>query len=1057
MSTGIPFFRKIQSELDLNGPTLSMQSQPAPTSTSSAEAYNGTITSLIQETHNGYPVRGYLYYPNSLGSPSNLDVVVLYHGTITSPNTSPADAATTFLQLALNRVNLKDKLIFSVAYPQDAIPIYVNNPDLAAQQFPGLNFSSLLIGDNIVYAEAALLWVKNNLGSYLSSNNIPKTVNKVYTFGHSQGAYLVHRLNTLHAVDGVISNAPGPIDLLSRCSGSQNTVNISCNKINVGFGTTGANPSAYNSRSLKNFLSGTLSPTLFTQALDDDTGDAYGSPQVANMKNIVQVGLSTCTNCAEHTFNYYGSGGTNNTGGGHDAFANNPFVQKDIRKFVGSVGAGIATFIGIGTAIYPPGQSGRKTNTGSITHQWHKVGVGALSDTPSGTITGSGTTTLTLSGLTSPTDNGSEYFCQIGYNPNSLSPNAVNEPFDSTSAALTVLPTISITTQPTDVTIIQGLDAQYSVNASVSDNSTNLLSYQWMLDGVDLSDGSTGDGTISGSRTSVLTISRSTPDLYRVACKVSHLTANPSVVTSNIAKLDVSSATTRAIINFERFGGGTFVAEKGSRDIGKMGGLSFRADAPVGARIIVVYAPEEDIDVKITMGGAAGQTHTVRDEVGGPPGEGGISVFKTTLKRNHEYLIKLGVHEGQGGGPRGGIAAFNSGLAQASTSGGAGGGIAAIYHKAKLIAVCGGGGGGAYDRAGKGGDGGGLQVVGERGTGALGGKGGQTYRQGSLPAGGMTQAGRTGPDDFDTTSPGGGRIGGCTTGSRYWRRLGFSPCQDIPGLTHFINAEGTVNTATAKIERGYKSGQGYRNNGGANRQAGAAAGGAGANGGSAAGASGPNGGGGGSGYASDEVELLSSSVMPTGTMLGGNDGVAFITFEVFRPDEDHVPIIPPRVIDEVAFTVNRNSSRENGITFVKSESQVYPNINLIPGQPNHLAFGAASVFLGPNEGRFVAQMVRGDKYDFWFATAPSPNGFELRLDMSDQYRTGTNSSKRIICDDKSFGFGGLTQLVGGDNDFNDLVITVDQGHFVLNKTGTVNSLNLQPSSSDLQYIYDVTV
>ena len=273
-------------------------------------------------------------------------------------------------------------------------------------------------------------------------------------------------------------------------------------------------------------------------------------------------------------------------------------------------------------------------------------------------------------------------------------------------------------------------------------------------------------------------------------------------------------------------------------------------------------------------------------------------------------------------------------------------------------------------------------------------------------------------------------------------------------MTQFRNAEGTINPQTYSIERGYKSGQGHRNNGGASRGAGGGAGGAGANGGS--GGANSSGGGGASGYASDEVELLPSTVMPTGTMLGGNDGVAFITFEAFRPDEDHVPIIPPRVIDEVAFTVNRNSSRENAITFVKSESQVYPNINLIPGVPNHLAFGAASVFLGPNEGRFVSQMVRGDIYDFWFATAPSPNGFELRLDMSPQYRTGTNSSKRIICDDKVFApqSGGLT---GGDNDFDDLVITVDQGHFVLNKTGTVNSLNLTQASSDLQYIYDVTV
>ena len=80
---------------------------------------------------------------------------------------------------------------------------------------------------------------------------------------------------------------------------------------------------------------------------------------------------------------------------------------------------------------------------------------------------------------------------------------------------------------------------------------------------------------------------------------------------------------------------------------------------------------------------------------------------------------------------------------------------------------------------------------------------------------------------------GGGRIDGCTTGSRYWRNtLGFSPCQDVPGMTQFRNAEGTINPQTYSIERGYKSGQGHRNNGGASRGAGGGAGGAGVNGGS---------------------------------------------------------------------------------------------------------------------------------------------------------------------------------------------------------------------------------
>ena len=119
-------FPNVQTTLDLNGPRLAFTAQPQSLEVPSAATYSGETSQLIQETYNGYPVRGFLYYPTSEGASSNLDVVVLYHGTITSEDTSPADAALTFMQIAQNRVDLKDKLIFSVAYPQDAIPIYVD-------------------------------------------------------------------------------------------------------------------------------------------------------------------------------------------------------------------------------------------------------------------------------------------------------------------------------------------------------------------------------------------------------------------------------------------------------------------------------------------------------------------------------------------------------------------------------------------------------------------------------------------------------------------------------------------------------------------------------------------------------------------------------------------------------------------------------------------------------------------------------------------------------------------------------------------------------------------
>ena len=624
-----------------------------------------------------------------------------------------------------------------------------------------------------------------------------------------------------------------------------------------------------------------------------------------------------------------------------------------------TVASGIATFIGIGTAIFPPGQAGRKTNTGAITHQWHKVGVGALSDGTN--VTGSGTTTLTLSGLTSPTDDGSEYFCRIGYTPNSLSPNAVNEPFDSSSAELTVVPTISITNQPSDFTTIEGNNATFSVVATASDNNTN-FSYQWVLDDVDLSDGTVaGEGVISGSKTDTLTISRTDAALYRLFCRVSNSDTNPGIVTSSIAKLDVSVG--RALLKFERYSQGVVTVEAEERDIAKMGGMSFRADANRNARIICVWAPEEDVDVKVTVGGAEGASNN-----GNRGGTGGISVFKTTLKRNEEYIIKLGVNYNQGGGPRGGI--------------NGGGGICGIYHKAKLIAVAGGGGGAGFN--GRGGDGGGLQVAGEDGQGASSGQGGVVIQQGQIPVVGMTQAGRGGLQDFDNNSSGSGRISGCTVGGTFWTAR-YSPCDDI-GLSRMNNVDGSRISDSTEIIRGYKPGQGHRNNGGAasGRQGGGGAGGRGGQGATNNG----SGGGGASGYASDEVELLSSSELPTGTQLGGNDDVAFICFETFVVTDDHTPCIPPKSnspnsLRTVHFAISREAAFSNVIVFRKQSGT----------GPDTLTFG-------PNGGTVSAQIASGAVY-----TLVSHPG-KLRL-----------SGNTLQLEDST------------DNDYNDLQVTPDRGTF----------------------------
>ena len=751
-----------------------------------------------------------------------------------------------------------------------------------------------------------------------------------------------------------------------------------------------------------------------------------------------------------------------------------------------SVASGIATFIGIATATFPATQTERETNTGTVTYQWYN-GTTALTDgTTNGiTATGTATTTLTLSGLTSPLPINGQVFVQAGYDPNDLTPNAINEPINSDSADLTVFPTISIDTQPVDTTVVEDIETTFSIAASTSDGSSG-LEYQWILDGVDLVDGTSktvidipkgsfsfasgdticvrtstaasagnitaitdstitdsnpgnttgafgiyrvysgkkdwikiefastqtgvteiklngggfvvgslydlyindelvesgrttvtlwstdtislnqsydinsiriegsdgyvignlrfngttvagtigscllpGDTTevttvVSGSKTDTLNITTSEPALHKISCRVSHPTAQPSSVTSNIINQDV--ATGRTFLMWELIGEGTR-QEKGERNLATSGGYSQRARVDINARIVQLFSPERDIDVKVTLGAAAGASRSSNRG-----GEGGISVFKMTLKQNTEYTVKLGVNSNQGGGPRGG----DNG----------GGGLAVIYEKARVLAVCGGGGGAGSN--GRGGDGGGCNVAGESAPGT-GGFGGAYIAVDQLPSTGITQAGRTGVSDFDNENSGSGRLSGCTIGL-YWRQQGKSPCEDVGTGVAFLGNNGqvmsdTTSTSTGDIVRGYKTGQGHRNNGGAGAGNGAG-GGAGARGGQG---SGQQGGGGASGYYTSQVELLSSTTLPNGTRLGGNDDVSFICVEAYSASDDQEPCIPPKSDyageRTVTFTVTRSTTENVSCVFTRQSGS----------GPDQLIFG-------PNAETKTSQISSGAVY-----------------------------------------------------------------------------------------------
>ena len=644
------------------------------------------------------------------------------------------------------------------------------------------------------------------------------------------------------------------------------------------------------------------------------------------------------------------------------------FVEQPVGAAT-SVASGTVSFVGIATATFPEDQQSRNENSGYIAYRWYRNGE-LLTD--SGNVVGAATTTLTLSGLESPDDDGTNVFVRVDYVPSAYESgttgNAYNEPLDSNTATVTVFPTFEITNQPENLTVVQNTPAVFSVDATTSNGSESKLTYQWSLDGQPLTD----DGvSIIGSQSKELRITRSIAALERVFCTVSHPTAQPGILTTTEAKLDITPA--RVVLNYERFGagaGGSVLV--GSRNLVAGGQLSFRADANVKARTIVVYPPEKDVDVKITLGAAAGA-----DRGNYRGGNGGISVFKMRMLKDTEYVIKLGVNSFQGGGPKGG----NNG----------GGGLAVIYRKATVIAVCGGGGGAGIN--GRGGDGGGLQIAGEDGKGRNHGIGGEFFSIDNLGVAGYTQAGRTAYNQFDTGSSGGGKLGGCTLG-KYWHIQGKTPCEDV-GNVRFYSAGGVPDNQTSILIRGYKSGQGFRNNGGAasGNQGG---GGAGARGGSGALGDGA-GGGGASGYASSEIELLNSLELPGGTELGGNDDVAFVTLEAFitSSDNNYPPYIPPASgapmsrERTVTWNVSRSTGNENTVTFTKESG-----------------IGPASVTWGPNSASLTSQISKDAVYVF----------------SSSSSSTGQELSRRL---------DGNTLKIedGGDNDFDDLTITPSDGRF----------------------------
>lgn len=228
---------------------------------------------------------------------NELDVLLVFHGSVTSDN-EILTAANNTLDKFKGILDRNDMMIVSVAYPQEFV----------------------LFGDNIVKCEAALLWLKTK-----ASQELGVTVKKIFLGGHSQGGYMVTRLNTMHQTNGVIANAPGPLNLVYRCQLEENgqiQSSAVCTKLKNMYGSTSTNPNGYQLRSLLNFKNGFKSDILFVQGLSDSPIQMYSWP------TFKQEVLS-CTNCQLREF-------TEILGGGHGALFESPIANATFNQFINS-------------------------------------------------------------------------------------------------------------------------------------------------------------------------------------------------------------------------------------------------------------------------------------------------------------------------------------------------------------------------------------------------------------------------------------------------------------------------------------------------------------------------------------------------------------------------------------------------------------------------------------------------------------------------------------------------------------------------------------------------
>ena len=526
------------------------------------------------------------------------------------------------------------------------------------------------------------------------------------------------------------------------------------------------------------------------------------------------------------------------------SFTTNPTGVGSTGVVSGGTGGGSVSLTGIATATFPTSAN----DAGSIAYQWYEQGVGALSDSTN--VTGTATTTLTLSNLITPADNNRKFFLEADYVPSYyVTGNAINEPLNSGIGTVTVDSLITITTQPSDVSVISGQDAAFIIDAESTGDDD--LTFQWQLDGSNVTDGTVTKSsvitTVSGATTNTLVLNSDDSGItYTVKCVVSSATASNSPITSDSVTYTPQNVAGFSIVSIEEISPNTSTASTSEVDLNN-GEHTFTIAESSSSDDDVVqlysfFAKEKDLDVEMDLFGGG------TDSVGG---EGGYSRVRFTMVQNQEFVI--------------------AGLIDSIRT-------PFVYRRGSLMVCVGEGGkGGVVGKSG--GDGGGVGIAGGSGFGISGsGVGGNLIADGQLTLNGTFGSSVTAPTVYPGDTQAGNNTGGqtirCTKGV-YWAQQGLAACDDIAAETvaatsKFRLSDGTEVTNTAEIVRGYKAGYNIIQTAGKGITA--FRGGNGATGGEGGGGN-DAGGGGGSGYSDGTVTIVS-------TQLGGSTGDAKIVLRI---------------------------------------------------------------------------------------------------------------------------------------------------------------------------------